>query len=447
MSAADDDRHPRDRLRRELKLRDATLLVVSGVIGSGIFLTPGPIAELLPHPGVILAAWLLGGLLSLAGALANAELGAMYPRAGGDYVYLREAFHPVAGFLVGWLSFFAIYAGTIATLAAGFATGLGHFVAIGRGGERAVAIGLILAVSVLNVVGVRWGALANNVTAVVKIGALLAFAALGAALGGGSVGHLRPLVEGASEISLAAFGLALSPVLFSYLGWNSSVYVASEIRDPGRNLPRSLFLGVAICTGIYLVVNAVYLYAIPVETLRDESNAGEAAARALFGGVGGTLVAMLVLTSILGTLNATVLVGPRIAYAMALDGLFFAGVDRSHARFHTPSVAIAVQALTACGVLLVLETFQRALDYTIFAILLATMADVAALYRLRRKRPERARPYRAWGYPWVPGLYLLANAAVAATLLWGRPVECALGLALAAAGLPFYLVFSRRARA
>ena len=432
MSAADDDRHPRDRLRRELQLRDAMLLVVSGVIGSGIFLTPGAIADLLPHPGMILAAWLVGGLLSLAGALANAELGAMYPRAGGDYVYLREAFHPVAGFLVGWLSFFVIYAGTIATLAAGFASGLGHFVAIGRGGERAVAIGLTLAVSALNVLGVRWGALANNVTALVKIGALLAFAALGLLLGSGSVDHLRPLVGGASGISLR--------------GCTASGYVASEIRDPGRNLPRSLFLGVAICTGIYLVVNAVYLYAIPVEALRDESNAGEAAARALFGGVGGTLVAALVLTSILGTLNATVLVGPRIAYAMALDGLFFAGVDRAHPRFHTPSVAIAVQALTACGILLVLETFQRALDYTIFAILLATMADVAALYRLRRKRPARARPYRAWGYPWVPGLYLLANAAVAATLLWGRPVECALGLALAAAGLPFYLFFSRRAR-
>ena len=446
MSTADDDRHPRDRLKRELRLRDATLLVVSGVIGSGIFLTPGAIADLLPHPGVILAAWLVGGLLSLAGALANAELGAMYPRAGGDYVYLREAFHPVAGFLVGWLSFFAIYAGTIATLAAGFAGGLGHFVALGRNGELAVAVGLTLAVSALNFVGLRWGVLANNVTAVVKIGALLVFAALGPLLGSGSAEHLRPLVEGASGLSLAAFGLALSPVLFSYLGWNSSVYVASEIRDPARNLPRSLFLGVAICTGVYLLVNAVYLYALPVDALRGQANAGEAAARALFGGIGGTLVAVLVLASILGTLNATVLVGPRIAYAMALDGLFFAGVDRAHPRFHTPGVAIAVQAVTACGILLALETFPRALDFTVFAILLATVADVAALYRLRRKRPERARPYRAWGYPWLPGLYLLANAALAGALLWGRPVESALGLALVAAGLPFYLVFVRRAR-
>jgi APA family basic amino acid/polyamine antiporter len=439
--------HPRDGLKRELRLRDATLLVVSGVIGSGIFLTPGPIAALLPHPGVILAAWVVGGLFSLAGALANAELGAMFPRAGGDYVYLREAFHPVAGFLVGWLSFFVIYAGTIATLAAGFAAGLAHFVPLEEGAQLGVAVALTAAVSALNYVGVRWGARANNLTAVLKVAALAAFALLGPIFGKGDLSNLRPLFHGASEISLAAFGLALSPVLFSYLGWNSSIYVASEIRDPGRVLPRSLFLGVAICTLIYLLVNAVYLFALPLGSLRGEVNAGEAAARALFGGSGGTLVGIFVLISILGTLNATVLVGPRIAYAMALDRLFFPGVDRAHERFRTPAVAIAVQAVVALGILLALETFERALDYTVFAILLATMADVAALYTLRSSQPGRPRPYRAWGYPWLPALYFVATGAVAVAMLFGRPRECAIGLAIAAAGLPFYWLFVRRARA
>jgi APA family basic amino acid/polyamine antiporter len=444
VSGPQPDRHPRDRLARDLRLSDATLLVVSGVIGSGIFLTPGSIAQLVPHPGVIFAAWLVGGLLSLAGALANAELAAMYPRAGGDYVYLREAFHPLAGFLVGWLSFFVIYAGTIATLAAGFAAGLSTFAPMSEWAQRSVAVGLTLALSALNFVGVRWGALANNVTAVVKIAALIAVGLAAPILGGGDASNLRPLVAGAGALSLSAFGLALSPVLFSYLGWNSSVYVASEIHDPGRNVPRSLFLGLAVCTGVYLIVNAVYLYAIPLEDLRGEPNAGEAAARALFGALGGTLVGGFVLASILGTLNATILVGPRIAYAMALDGLFFRGVDRSHSSFRTPSVAIVVQAATACAIVLLLGSFQRALDYTTFAILLATMADVAALYRLRRSRPERARPYRAWGYPWVPALYFAANGAIAAGLLAGRPFECAVGLALAAGGLPFYWRFIRR---
>jgi APA family basic amino acid/polyamine antiporter len=439
------DAHPRDRLRRELRLRDGTLLVVSGVIGSGIFLTPGIIADELPHPGAILLVWLLGGVLSLAGALANAELGAMYPRAGGDYVYLREAFHPLVGFLVGWLSFFVIYAGTVATLSAGFAEALDVFVPVGETGQRLLALGLLWAVSGLNYVGVRWGVLANNLTATLKVGALVAFAALGILLGSGSAEHLQPVVRGFSELSPLAFGLALSPVLFSYLGWNSTIYVASELRKPGRNLPWSLFLGVALCTGIYLLVNVAYLYALPVESMRTVPNAGDAAARALFGAGSGALVGAFVLVSILGTLNATVLVGARIAYAMALDGLFFRGVDRAHPRFRTPSAAIGVQALTASAILLVLGTFERALYYTTFAILLATIADVAALYRLRRTQPRRPRPYRAWGYPWVPALYIVACAVVAGILVWGQPEECLYGLGLLALGLPFYAVFRRRA--
>lgn len=436
--------HPRDRLRRALRLRDATFLVVSGVIGSGIFLTPAAIAGQLPHPGAILGVWAIGGLLSLAGALANAELGAMYPHAGGDYVFLREAFHPLAGFLVGWLTFFVIYAGTVATLAAGFAAALGAFVPLDRDGALLLAILLVWATSALNYLGVRWGALANNLTAVLKLAGLLAFAVLAPLLGEGSSAHLQPFFTGAASLDLGSVGLALSPVLFSYLGWNSTVYVASELRDPSRTVPGSLFLGVAICTGVYLMMNAAYLYALPVEALRAAPNAGEAAARALFGDVSGRLVGAFVLVSILGTLNATVLVGPRIAYAMALDGLFFRGGDRTHPAFRTPSVAILAQALTASAILLVLGTFERALDATTFAILLATLADVAALYRLRRTQPERARPYRAWGYPWVPAMYFVASAAVAAVLLVQRPLEAGLGLAMLLAGLPFYAAFVRR---
>ena len=440
------DRHPRDRLLRALGLGDATAIVVASTIGSGIFLTPGPIAELLPHPGLFLAAWVLGGLLSLAGALANAELGAMYPHAGGDYVYLREAFHPVAGFLVGWLTFFVIYAGTIATLAAGFAIGAGQLAPLGASGELVLAVALVVAVSALNYLGVRHGARANNVTTWLKVLALAGFAAAGIATGRGSLAHVFDARSAEGAITASAFGLALSPVLFSYLGWNASVYVASEIRDPVRNVPRSLFLGLALVTGVYLLINVVYLYAIPIGELRGVPNAGESAARAFFGAAGGTLVGLLVLTSILGTLNATVLVGPRIAYAMALDGLFFRGVDRAHEAFRTPATAIGIQMFASVGLLVVLRTFPSALDYTTFAILLATMADVAALYALRRRRPERRRPYRAWGYPWVPALYVAGNALIAANMLWNRPRECGIGLATLAAGLPFYWAFGRAKR-
>jgi APA family basic amino acid/polyamine antiporter len=443
-----DDRHPRDRLVRTLSLGDATLLVVSSVIGSGIFLAPREIATQLPHAGLILAAWTAGGLLSLAGALANAELGAMYPHAGGNYVYLREAFHPLAGFLVGWLGFFAIFAGTIATLAVGFAESVAGGLGLGAGGSSGIAVAVTLLFSALNWLGVRWGALVNNLSAALKVAALLAFAVGAPLVGAVNLGSVEPLVAGATSAApLVAFGLALSPVLFSYLGWNAPVFVASEIRDPARNVPRSLFLGLGICTLVYLLVNLVYLAALPLAGLREIPNAGEATARVVFGERGGTLVAGFVLLSILGTLNATILVGPRIAYAMALDGRFFGGVDRVHASYRTPEVAIAVQALTAVALILGLESFRNTLNYTTFAVVLATIADVGALYALRRRQPARPRPYRAFGYPWLPALYIAANLAIAAALLIGSPRECAVGIAMLASGLPFYFFFGRSARA
>jgi APA family basic amino acid/polyamine antiporter len=440
------DRHPLDRLERRLSFTDATMLVVASVIGVGIFLTPGRVAEILPHPALILAVWLFGGALSLAGALANAELGAMYPHAGGNYVYAREAFHPAAGFLIGWLSFFAVYAGTVATLAIGFAEGLAHFVPLGEAARTMTAVGITLATSAINYVGVRAGAWVTNVTSVIKIVALVSLALLGPLWSRAElVSPFTTLVD-FSTVSLSAVGLALSPVLFSYLGWNAPVYVASEIRAPGRNIPAALFAGLAICTVTYLLLNVAYLLALPLEALRGEVRVGETAARAFFGPLGGSFTAALILVSIASCLNATILVGPRIAYAMALDGLLFGPLRQVHATFRTPSVAIAAQALTAVTLILVLQRFPSTLDYTTFAIVLATMVDTLALYALRRRQPARHRPYRAWGYPAVPALYLFANAGIAAAMLRGRPAECGIALLVVASGLPCYAVFARRAR-
>lgn len=437
------DRHPRDRLKPELTLTDATLLVVSSVIGVGIFLTPGTVADALPSPGAFLAAWAVGGLLSLAGALANAELGAMYPQAGGDYVYLREAWHPAAGFAVGWLSFFVVYAGTVATLAVGFAEGLAHFFPMGTGARTAVAVAVTLATSLVHLRGVRFGAWLNNVTGGFKIVALTAFALAGpVAVWRGSLPS--PSFTAGAPVTAMSFGMALSPILFSYLGWNASVYVASELHRPRRDLPLSLFLGLGVSTAIYLLVNVSYLCALPIELLRSETHVGEAVARALFGDTGATLVSLLILGSVLSCLSATILVGPRIAYAMAIDGLFFRAVQSVHERYRTPHIAILVQAVTAIALILLLRTFPSVLEYTTFAIVLATMADTAALYALRRRHPYRERPYRAWGYPLVPALYLIANGAIAVAMLWGRPLECATALAVTATALPAYGFFVRR---
>lgn len=438
-------RHPKDRLRRTLGLQDAVFLLVAGVVGSGIFLAPPEIARLLPHPGLILAAWLVGGLLSLAGALANAELAGMFPHAGGDYVYLREAFHPAAGFVVGWLSFFAIFSGTVATLAVGFSESLGEAMNWQRPQVLLVAVLLIALCSLINWLGVRWGALANNVTGWVKVIALAAFVLVAPLSGEGEAAGLSPLFEGAfSSAPLLAFLMALSPVLFSYLGWNGCVYVASEIRDPARNITRSLFIGLAVCTVLYMLLNGVYLLALSPQELGEVSNAGEASARVFFGEHGARLVSAFVLVSILGTLNATVLTGPRIAYAMAIDGLFLPGVDRVSRGYATPSGAILLQALTASLLVLLLQSFPNVLNFTTFGILLATSADVLALYRLRRTQPGRHRPYRALGYPVFPALYIMVNMAVASALLVGSTRESLISLAVLASGLPFYYFFSTR---
>ena len=440
---SDGAEHPRDQLRRELGATDTTMLVVSSVIGVGIFFTPGTIAGRLPDPSLFLLAWVVGGVLSLAGALANAELGAMFPRAGGNYVYLRYAFHPAAGFLVGWLSFFAIYTGTVATLAVGFADGLAVFVPLDADGKIAIAIAATLATSWVNYRGLKLGAAFNTWTAWAKI------AALGVFVVGGFAATASPVAAGTAEVTdtplALGFLLALSPILFSYLGWNAPVFVASEIHAPARTLPRALFAGLAICTALYLVTNAVYLHAMPVELLATQTSAGAAAAHALFGEVGGSLTSFLILLSIFGCLHATVLVGPRIAYAMSLDGLFFRGTDRVHAENGSPHIAIVIQAVASCVLIAVLQQFPNILDYTTFAIVLATIADVCALYALRRSRPDQPRPYRAWGYPLVPALYIVANAAVAGALLLERPTECAIALFTLAAGLPFYFGFKRRA--
>jgi len=428
------------------------MLIVASVVGSGIFFTPSQVANLLPGAGWILAAWVIGALISLAGAFANAELGAMFPRAGGDYVYLSEGIHPAAGFLVGWVSFFAIYAGTIAALAVVFAESMAPVLGLDRSGVIALSALAILVCSGLNLRGTRWGATLNNITSVAKIAALVAFVAIGPILGQGSFEPWAALDSAAALNSAApaapaggwlAFGQALSPILFSFLGWNACVYVASEIKDPTRNVPRSLFLGLAICTALYVLVNGIYFYALTPAELRASGDAGEAAARALFGGAGGQLVGVFVLVSVLGTLNATILVGPRIVYAMALDGHFLRRAERIHPGFQTPSAAIAVQALVSVGLVVFLESFPKALDFTVFGIVLATSADVLALFALRRRQPDRPRPYRSWGYPVVPALYLVVNLAIGVAIVIGSPRECGILVGLLAVGLLLYGVVVR----
>lgn len=428
-------------LPRVLSLWDATMLVVSSVIGVGIFFTPGGVAHLLPNATWFFAAWAAGGLLALAGALANAELGAMFPRAGGNYVYLRAAYHPMAGFLVGWLSFFASFAGTVATLAVGFAVSLSSFVELGKFGKIAVAVGVIWLTSGVNLYATRAGAKLNTLTGYLKVAALIVLV-----VAGPLIGHSRAAatpLQSAGPATLSNFGVALSPVIFSYLGWNASVYVAGEIEAPEKNLPRSLFVGLAICTAIYVLVTGVFVYALGMSGLAAGKTVGFEAGQVLFGAKGSLVVTGIMLVSVFGCLNSNVLIGPRIAYAMAKDGLFLRIAARLSKR-QTPWIAIVVQGVTATVLVVAFEDLESVLDYTTFAIVLATIADTVALYVLRAREPSRPRPYRAAGYPVVPALYILANIAVGALMVRARPIECLTSIAILVAGVLVYLLFARK---
>lgn len=421
------------------------MLVVSSVIGVGIFFTPGRVAASLPNAGWFFGAWLVGGVLALAGALANAELGAMFPRAGGNYVFLRAAYHPVAGFLVGWLSFMAVFPGTIATLAIGFTLSLQSFVPLTPVTQTLVAIGVIWIASGVNAYATRAGALLNTSTAYLKLAALVALVVLGPILAPALAGKTpeAPFVnEAAASGSLRAFGVALSPVIFSYLGWNASVYVAGEIDTPGRNLPRSLFWGLGICTAIYMLVTGTFVYALGMKSLVGMPDVGFQAGRALFGAKGSLVVAAIMLASVFGTVNANVLVGPRIAYAMANDGLFFAAAKKLNAQ-KTPSIAVVAQAIVSTVLVVAFkQSLDRVLQYTTFAIVVTTIVDTSALYVLRFRDPSRPRPYRAAGYPIVPALYVLANIAIAISMLVATTADSLTSLGVLLAGAPIYAVFA-----
>jgi APA family basic amino acid/polyamine antiporter len=434
-------------LPRVLSLRDATMLVVSSVIGVGIFLTPGDVAKQFPSTSWFFFAWFLGGALALAGALANAELGAMFPKAGGNYVYLTTAYHPMAGFLVGWLSFFAIFAGTVATLAIGFTISLANLVPLTPGAKMGVAIAVIWFASAVNAYATRAGAALNTSTAYLKIAAMVLIVVLGPILGHDRVPHDPIASEGTA--SLASFGIGLAPVLFSYLGWNASVFVAGEIESPGKNLPRSLFWGLGICTAIYVLVTATYVYALGMKALPGMPVVGIQAGQVLFGKSGGPVLALIMMASIFGTVNANVLVGPRIAYAMATDGLFFRMAAQLN-KEKTPHFAVIGQAVVATVLVVAfkanIDSLGAVLNYTTFAIVLATIADTMALYVLRKREPNRERPYRAKGYPIVPLLYILANAGIAVSMAVAKPVDCLASVAVLLAGAPIYALFAMRAR-
>jgi len=457
MSSSPEPSLSSDGLVRGLGRWDATLLTVGSVIGTGIFITTADIARVLPHEGMILLVWTLGGFLTLAGALTYAELGALYPRAGGMYHYLKEAYGTFWGFLYGWACFLVIMSGGIAALAVAFGEYLGSFVPLFStrnilfslpiggwhwsvsGGQIAGALAILLLTGV-NYIGLREGATVQNFLAVFRIGSILAFVGLAFFVDAPASVSVS---ESLPEINLlAAVGIGMIAALWTYDGWYGATFSAGEMRDPQRTLPFGLIWGTVIVMVLYALINLVYFVALPLDAIAETPRIGETAAAALFGNVGGKLMSFAILVSTFGCLAATILYSPRIYLAMSRDGVFFRSLGTVHPRFHTPGRSLWAQSLWAV-VLTLSGNYEQIYTYVIFGGLLFHVGTAGAVIVLRRRRPEVERPYKVWGYPWVPLLFILASLLLVVNTLFEKPVESLIGLVFIAAGVPAYLWWRR----
>jgi basic amino acid/polyamine antiporter, APA family len=428
-------------LRRALGLLDATMVNVGVMIGSAIFLTAGDVARAFPHPAMQLAAWLVAGLFSLAGALTIAELGAAMPQAGGLYVYLRRAFGPFWGFLYGWALFAVIQTASIAAVAVGFATYFGHFFALSARGTEAVAVVAIAALTAVNVLGVREGVLTQNVVTLAKITLVLGLAALAFAGGAASWSHLT--TPAASRTAgVAALGAALVGPLFAFDGWISLSYMGGEVKRPGRNLPLAALASVGLVTALYLALNAAYLAVLGSQGVAESRLVAADTARAVLGPRGADLAAATVVVAMLGGVNGNILAGARVLYAMADAGLFWRPVARVHPRLGTPAVALVAQAIVSVAFVFT-GRFDQLLTSVLFASWLFYALGGLAVFVLRRQ-PDLERPYRVWGYPVVPALFVAFAALLLAITVAADPRDAALGAGLLLTGVPAYLMFRRR---
>jgi basic amino acid/polyamine antiporter, APA family len=451
-------------LVRGLSLLDSVLLLVGGIIGSSIFLTAKDIAGPLPHPVLFLLVWVLGGVISMCACFAFAELGSMFPDSGGQYVYLREAYGDLPAFLYGWMLFSVGNAGSIAALAVGSAAYLGgiipgisqEHVVLSVAGvvlTRAHVIALIMIATVtwVNVVGLRRGALLQNIATWAKFGAIGAFVILGFAIGKGDWHHftaqewgtVHGLTAGMSPGQLlSAFGIALIAVFWAYDGWVYVTWVAGEVKNPRRNVLLAMVLGVLIVGVVYVAMNMTYVYALPLSEIAKHETIAHAAAVALFSPAAAVWLSAMIAISCFGALACAVMSSPRVYYAMAVDGLFFRRMAEVHPRWRTPAFALIAQGIWA-GILTLSGRYDQLYTYVMFGMVLSYTLTVIGLFLLRWKRPEIPRSYRCTGYPWLPAIYVLVGAAWTLNTIITRPTEAFWGAAIVLIGVPGYLYWKR----
>jgi APA family basic amino acid/polyamine antiporter len=442
-------------LSRELGAGQATAVVVGTVIGSGIFLVPAEMIQAVGSARLVYLAWIVGGLLSLFGAMTYAELGAMRPQAGGEYVYVRDAYGPLPAFLYAWTWFVIAKPGSIATITVGLVRILGTFPVfaffsdgaltwpIGVTYGQLVAIVATILISLLNYLGVKKAGEFQFIFTLLKVAIILGIVVIGFSYSQGSFHHFGesyPLARG----GIAGFMAALVAALWAYDGWNDLAMLSEEVREPAKNLPLALIFGVAGVGVLYMLVNAAVQYVSPVASIAGSQRPASDAIRAVMGPLGAGIVSAGMAISMLVGLNGTIMSGARIPFAVARDKYFFSALAKVHPRFHTPSIAIIVQAILAITLLLVGGSFRQLFSITIFSEWLFYMIAGSTIFTFRRREPNAPRPYRVWGYPWVPILFVLASAVLLYFTFTDNVRNSALGVAVILSGVPFFWFFARQ---
>lgn len=451
------DRHG---LKRDLGIWSAAAIVVGTVIGSGIFLVPNTMVKNVGSPWMVFAVWVAGGMLSMFGALSYAELAAALPEAGGEYVYLREAYGPFWGFIYGWTQMWVAKSGSIATLATAFFIYLANFrpeldrvcaiipLPLGEAGHplevrygQLMAMGVIALLALVNYVGVKVGGNVQIVVTFIKVGLIFGIIAIGLSSSQGAVANFQTSIPAAGGIT--GFFAALVAALWAYDGWNNVSMVASEVRKPQKNLPLALILGTLSVVFIYILTNLAYFYVLPASAVASTDRVAGEMMRRILGAPGAGAVSIAAMISIFAALNGSILSGSRVPFAMARDGLFFRRIGYIHPAFRTPSVSIL--ALSAWAALLVLSgRYDQLYTYVIFASVILYGMATAAVIVLRFKRPDMPRPYRTLGYPVVPIVFVLGITCLVISTLRKSPRESLMGLALVSLGIPFYFYWKRR---
>jgi len=434
---------PPQKLKRVLSLLDATMINTGGIIGSGIFMVPATVALYTHSSSLFFLVWILGGIVSLFGALSVAELGAAMPRTGGQYVYLSEAYGPIWGYLYGWSAVAVINTASIAAVGVAFSEYLGFFIPMTDVSIKGIAVVIITTLTIINIIDVKSGARFQNLFTFTKLGGIFGIILLGLCMGDGNAGNLKPIFSDLSYTSLVGpLGLAMVAVLWTFDGWIFVTYVAGEIKNPGRNIPLSLILCMIIVVSVYLALNFVLVYILGFNGMINSNLVMSDAASVFLGKSGAIVVTVIILISLLGANNGFVLTSARINYAMARDNRFFKQAAFIHPKFQSPANALIIQCVWA-SVLTFTGTFNQLITYIIFASWIFYGMSAGAVIILREKKPDMERPYRTPFYPWIPIIFILFAIFLTVNTILEAPRDAAIGTGLILAGLPLYYYWKK----